>query len=137
MHTNTRFSKNFDVLKLICSINFNASLIILAVVSVISAMGSTLIFDDQTDLYGPMSGNLRLMLFYLCLTEVAVYSYCRFSGDYKGLLVLGVFLLLLTLSLEFYGSINQVPIDENYQWFFLYMGLSHLSYGRVSKVNII
>jgi hypothetical protein len=123
------------MLKLLLAVNFSASLIFLLLVSIISLFGSPLIFEDQNELYGPMAGNLRLMLVYLCLTELAVFSFCRFSDNYRGVLVLGLFLLLLAISIEFYGEINQVPIDENYRWFFMYLGLSHVAYGTLLTVN--
>lgn len=128
-------NKGFNVLKLILAINFNAAVIFLLIVGVISAMGSTLFFDDQSELYGPMASNLRLMLIYLCLTELAVYSFCRFEGNYQGLLILGAFLLILMVSIEFYGAINQVAIDDNYPWFFLYLSLSHIGYGALPSAN--
>ncbi len=127
--------KGFNVLKLILAVNFNAAVIFLLIVGVISAMGGTLIFEDQSELYGPMAGNLRLMLIYLCLTELAVYSYCRFGETYQGLFVLGIFLLLLAISIEFYGAINQIPIDGNYRWFFLYLGLSHVGFAGLKSTN--
>ncbi|MDD1621468.1 MAG: hypothetical protein LUQ11_08295 [Methylococcaceae bacterium] len=135
MNNSSVNNKGFNVLKLILAINFNASVIFLLIVGVISAMGSTLFFDDQNELYGPMAGNLRLMLIYLCLTELAVYSFCRFGDNYQGLLILGAFLLILMVSIEFYGTINQVPIDDNYPRFFLYLGLSHIGYGALPSAN--
>lgn len=129
------FNKNLHFLKLLLSVNFTASLIFLVLVSVISMLGNPLFFEDQNDLYGPMAGNLRLMLIYLCLTELAVCSFCRFSGNYRGVLVLGLFLLFLALAIEFYGEINQVEVDENYRWFFLYLGLSHVAYGSLNSAN--
>lgn len=129
MNDNVMTGKSLGLLRTLCAVNFNAAVVFLFVVSVMSAMGSTFFFEDESELYGPMMGNLRLMLFYLCLTEVAVYSYCRYKDDYKAILVLGLFLLVLIVSVEFYGLINDVPVDDNYGWFFLYLGLSHLLYG--------
>lgn len=128
-------NKGFNVLKLILAVNFNAAVIFSLIVGVLSAMGSTLFFEDQSQLYGPMASNLRLMLIYLCLTELAVYSFCRFGDNYQGLLILGAFLLILVVSIEFYGAINQIPIDDNYPWFFLYLGLSHIGYGALPSVS--
>lgn len=122
--------KPLSALRLICAVNFKASLTFLLLVSVISVLDQPIFFDDYSDLYGPMIGNLRLMLLYLAISDFAVYGYCRFSGNYQAILLLGVFFLTLILAVEFYGVLNQVPIDENYAWFFLYLGLSHLGYGR-------
>jgi hypothetical protein len=127
--------KSLNILKLLSAVNFNAAVIFLLIVSVISALGSTLFFEDQSELYGPLASNLRLMLVYLCLTELSVYSFCRFRDNYQGILILGMFLLLLMVSIEFYGVINQVPIDDNYRWLFLYLGLSHICHGTLTSVN--
>lgn len=122
-------------LNILLQLNFNASIIFLLIVSAISMTGSSFFFENSAELYGPMAANLPLMLVYLSLTEIAVTSFCRFSGNYQALLALGAFLLLLTVSVEFYGVINQVPVDENYRWLFLYLGLSHLAYGWIQVFN--
>lgn len=130
MNTSVISNKGLNVMKLILAVNFNAAVIFLFIVGVLTAMGNNLFFEDQSDLYGPMSNNLRLMLVYLCIVEAAVYSYCHFERSYQALLALGAFLLLLVVSIEFYGAINEIPIDENYRWFFLYLGLSHIGFFR-------
>ena len=135
MKANVTNEKSLNFLKMLCAVNFNASVIFLLIVSAVSALGSTLFFEDQSDLYGPMASNLRLMLVYLCLTELSVCSFCRFKGENRGILMMGVFLLLLLVSIEFYGTINQVPVDEGYRWFFLYLGLSHIGYGQFCKAR--
>lgn len=135
MTADTRYQKRFNVWKILFQINFDASVIFLVIASIMTAAGSPFFFDDDSDLYGPMAGNLRLMLVYLTLMVLAVYSYCRFSTQFQGLLVLGVFLLLLTVSVEFYSTLNQVPVDENYRWLFLYLGLSHLAFGGITVMQ--
>lgn len=127
--------KSINVLKLLLAVNFNASVIFLLIATVISALGGTLFFEDQSELYGPLASNLRLMLVYLSLTELSVYSFCRFNNSYQNLTLLGMFLLLLAVSIEIYSAINQIPVDENYRWFFLYLGLSHIGYGGMDTMN--
>jgi len=121
--------KSVGLLRLLLAINFNAAVIFMLIVSALTAMGSSMFFEDYGDLYGPMDNNLRLMLIYLCVSEVTVYSFCRFSDNYRSMIVMGLFLLLMSLGVEYYGVINEVAVDENYAWFFAYLGLSHLSYG--------
>lgn len=135
MNNKTLTHKSLNLLKLVLAVNFNAAMIFLLLVAVISAIGNAPIFEDQSDIYGPMASNLRLMLIYLCLTELAVYSFCRFGENYQGLFVLGIFLLFLAVSIELYGAINQIPIDENYRWFFLYLGLSHVGFAGLKSAN--
>jgi hypothetical protein len=122
-------SKSLSLLKLLLQVNFNASVIFLLIVSVISMTGSDYFFTDNSDLYGPLANNLRFVLFYLCMIEIGVYSFCRFVDNYQGIALLGVFILLLIASLEVYSVINQVPVDDNYARLFLYSGLSHLGFG--------
>lgn len=107
-------------------INLKASIIYLLIVSAISVTGSQLFFDDYSDLYGPMAGNLKLMLIYLCFTVLAVYGLSNFGEHLALLLALGMFLLLMAAGVEFYSEINQVPVDERYRWLFIYCGLSQL-----------
>lgn len=135
MNTSAISNKGINIVKLILAVNFNAAVIFLFIVGILTAMGSNLFFEDRSELYGPMSNNLRLMLVYLCIVEVAVYSYCHFERNYQALLVLGIFLLLLVVSIEFYGAINEVPVDENYRWFFMYLGLSHMGFSLLNQAN--
>lgn len=132
MNTSIVSNKSINFLRLVLAVNFNAAVIFLLIVSVLTAMGNTLFFEDYGDLYGPMDNNLRLMLIYLCVTEIGVYSFCRYSNNNQGIFLMGLFLLLLIVSIEFYGVINEVAVDENYAWFFLYLGLSHLCFGGIS-----
>lgn len=57
--------KMLQWLSMLSAINFNVAVIFLLVVSFISAAGSSMFFDNNSDLYGPLAGNLRLMLIYL------------------------------------------------------------------------
>lgn len=122
-------------IKLLLTVNFSASVIFLFLVSAVSLFGQPVLFEDGSDLYGPMASNLRLMLLYLCLTELAVCSFCRFSDQYQGVLLMGLFLLLLAVSVDFYGEINDVPIDENYARFFIYLGVSHVAYAVIFETK--
>ncbi|MGZ4960270.1 MAG: hypothetical protein ACXV7J_13535 [Methylomonas sp.] len=135
MNTSVVSNKGINLMKLIMAVNFNAAVIFLFIAGVLTAMGNNLLFEDQSELYGPMSNNLRLMLVYLCIVELTVYSYCHFGKNYQALLVLGIFLLLLAVSIEFYGAINEVPVDENYRWFFIYLGLSHMGFSLLIQTN--
>jgi membrane-associated HD superfamily phosphohydrolase len=135
MNTEYFFKKILPVLKLMPAINFNAAVIFLLIVSLISASGSTLFFDNNSDLYGPLASNLQLMLIYLTLSQFTVYCFCSYSQNYRLLLPVALFWFLLMGSIEFYGKINQILIDEAYRWFFLYMGISNLAYGVYYDFN--
>jgi len=128
MNTTVFNQKILSSLTMLSAVNFNAAVVFLLVVSVISATGSTLIFDNNSNLYGPLASNLRLMLIYLTLSQFAVYCFCSYRQSYRLLILVGLFWLMLMGSIEYYGMINQISIDENYRRFFLYMGLSNLAY---------
>jgi hypothetical protein len=40
----------------------------------------------------------------------------------------------MTVTMDFYGEINTVEIDSNFQWFFIYTGLSHVLVGMASDL---
>jgi hypothetical protein len=129
MNIKTTSDNKVNLLKLAIQTNCYASILLLLTVSLVSLSGEYDFFHNLSDLYGPLAGNLKLMLFYLCLTEVTVFSYCIASKNYQGIAVMGVFMMLLVPSLHFYGYVNQIPIDPQYNWFFLYIGGSHVGFG--------
>ncbi len=134
MHTHFFNHKILPWLKLLPAINFNGAVVFLLIVSVVSATGSSLFFDNNNDIYGALARNLRLMLVYLTLSQFAVYCFCSYSENFRLLVPVGLFWLMLIGGIEFYGTVNQIPIDEGYSWFFLYLGLSNLVYGGLAKV---
>lgn len=135
MNTRSKSFAALNFLQLLLQVNFNASVIFVVIASLLSMAGSELFFADNSDLYGPLANNLRLVLFYLCLIQISVYGFYKLNASYAAVIGLGVFLLLLIASLEFYSAINQIEIDQNYQQFFLYSGLSHLLYGGLCVIR--
>lgn len=131
MNTRSLSRTSLNILQIFLQVNFNASVILILLASVLSLTGSEFFFENTSDLYGPLANNLRLVLIYLCLVQIAVYGFYQMSSNYAAIVALGAFLLILILSLEYYSSVNQVEIDENYQQVFLYAGLSHLLYGGI------
>lgn len=129
--------KTLQLLSMLSAVNFNAAVIFLLIVSLISAAGSVVIFDNNSELYGPLAGNLRLMLVYLTLSQFAAYCFCSYTQNYRPLMPVGLFWLLLMGSIEFYGMVNQIPIDEDYGRLFLYLGLSNLAYGGVMVIKTL
>jgi len=127
--------KTLQWLSLLSALNFNVAVIFLLVVSLFSAAGSSLFFENNSELYGPLASNLRLMLVYLTLSQFSAYCFCSYSRNYRLLIPVGLFWLLLMGSIEFYGRVNQIPIDEDYGRLFLYLGLSNLAYGGLMLAN--
>ncbi len=118
-------------IRVISSLNLQAAIGFLLFGAVLALRGESQFFEYEDDVYGPMMGNLRLMLVYLGVAEIAVYIMCRMRGKYQVMLLVGGFFIILMASIDFYGFINQVPVDDHYKFLFLYLGLSHLLYGGV------
>lgn len=129
MNTHSLASTSLNVVKVLLQVNFNASVIFVLLASLLTLTGSEFFFENNSDLYGPLANNLRMVLVYLFLVQLAVYAFYQVSSNYGAVVVLGTFLLILIGALEFYCTINQIEVDENYQCLFLYAGLSHFLYG--------
>lgn len=131
MNARSTSKASLDLLQLLLQINFNFSVIFVVLVSVLSLTGSDLFFENNNDLYGPLANNLRMVLLYLCLVQLAVYGFYQASRNYAAVFALGAFLLILIVSLQFYSIINQIEIDPSYPEIFLYAGLSHVLYAGI------
>ncbi|OAI12951.1 hypothetical protein A1359_01420 [Methylomonas lenta] len=131
MNTRSISKTSLNILQLLLQINFNVSVIFVLVVSLMSLAGSDIFFENNSDLYGPLANNLRMVLLYLCFVQLAVYGFYQMHSNYAAVFTLGAFLLILIVSLQFYSIINQIEIDPSYQQIFLYVGLSHVLYGGI------
>lgn len=131
MNTQSISNKSLNLLQILLQINFNASVIFVLLVSILTITGSELFFENSADLYGPLANNLRIVLVYICMMQLAVYGFYQINNNYAGVFVLGVFLLVMIIALKFYAVINQIEVDDNYHQVFLYAGFSHLLYGAM------
>lgn len=131
MNTRSGSNVSLNILQQLLQFNFNVSVIFILLVSLLSLTGSELFFENNSDLYGPLANNLRMVLLYLSLVQLAVYGVYQFSCNYAAVFTLGAFLLILIVSLQCYSIINQIDIDPNYQKIFLYAGLSQVLYGGI------
>jgi len=122
-------SKNFIVLKWLVELNFYLSVFVLLAGGILAISDNGSVFEFNADLYGPLANNLRIMMIYLALTECIMAAVCFFSGNTQFFMLVGLSLLLLTGSLQFYSVINVIEVDPNFSIFFIYTGLSHLAYG--------
>jgi hypothetical protein len=64
-----------------------------------------------------------------------LFSEGQVSSDYSHWFFPGFFPVLITGLLEFYGQINEIPIDPNYPLFFLYIGFSHILFGVLTNME--
>jgi hypothetical protein len=128
-------SKVFQGLKFLLTANFYLSVIGLMIGSISSASGSDAIFEFNPEFYNPLLNNLRIMMIYLVFSEIGVCIYCFLRKRFQAIILTGFFLILITGALEFYGQINEVPIDPNYPLFLLYIGISHILFGMLANIE--
>lgn len=122
-------------IRLIIEANFYISLIIFIVGCASSLIDDYTLFEFNTDIYGELANNLRIMMAYLALSEILVFGFCAFTGQYHYFLLVGFFLISVVPGLVFYGVVNNVEIDPDLSVFFLYCGVSQLLRGALSKIK--
>jgi len=121
--------KSIQSIKFLLEANFYISVILLIAGGMLSGLGSYSIFEFNEELYGALDNNLRMIMVYLAMTESVILGYCFFRKNFQVMIPVGFFLILMIGSMEFYGEINSIEIDENFPLFFLYTGLSHILFG--------
>ena len=129
--------KLFDGISVFFKINFYISAIVLVGGCLLSTTENYSIFEFNEDLYGAIGNNIRVIMVYLAINELAILLYCFLIKNARIMLAVGFFLILLIGSLEFYAEINAIEFDQKLRLFFLYTGISHLVYGfiEIEKIN--
>ena len=122
-------------IKLLLEVNFYISVIVLIAGGMLSVSGSYSIFEFNEDLYGALDNNLRMIMVYLAVTEIVILIYCFLRKNFQVMIPVGFFLILMIGSMEFYGEINTIEIDENFPLFFFYTGLSHILFGVMAIIE--
>ena len=122
-------------IKLLLEVNFYISVIVLIAGGMLSVSGSYSIFEFNEDLYGALDNNLRMIMVYLAVTEIVILIYCFLRKNFQVMIPVGFFLILMIGSMEFYGEINTIEIDENFPLFFFYTGLSHILFGVMAVIE--
>jgi hypothetical protein len=127
--------KSIQSIKFLLKVNFYISVIVLIAGGMLSVSGSYSIFEFNEELYGALDNNLRMIMVYLAMTESVILGYCFFRNNFQVMIPVGFFLILMIGSIEFYGEINSIEIDENFPLFFLYTGLSHILFGMMVGIE--
>ena len=127
--------KGLQSIKLLLEVNFYISVIVLIAGGILSASGSYSIFEFNEDLYGALDNNLRMIMVYLAMTEAVILVYCFARKNFQVMIPVGFFLILMIGSMEFYGEINTIEIDNNFPLFFLYTGISHILFGVMANIE--
>jgi len=125
----------FKSSKILLETNFYISVLILLTGCLLSVSDSYSFFEFNEDLYGALDNNLRIIMIYLAMTELAILIYCYFRDNFQIMIPVGFFLLMMIISMRLYGEINDIAIDDNFSPFFLYTGLSHLLYGAMLRIE--
>ena len=128
--------KFFHSISVFFKINFYISAIVLVGGCLLSATENHSIFEFNEDLYGAIGNNIRVIMVYLAINELAILLYCFLTKNARIMFAVGLFLILLIGSLEFYAEINAIEFDQNLRLFFLYTGISHLVYGFIEIEKI-
>lgn len=132
--TNMSFN-GIKSIKLLLEVNFYISVIVVIAGGMLSVSGSYSIFEFNEDLYGALDNNLRMIMVYLAVTEIVILIYCFLRKNFQVMIPVGFFLILMIGSMEFYGEINTIEIDENFPLFFFYTGLSHILFGIMAGIE--
>jgi hypothetical protein len=127
--------KGLQIIKFLLEVNFYISVLVLIGGGILSASGSYSFFEFNEDLYGALDNNLRMIMVYLAITESVILGYCFFRNNFQVMIPVGFFLILMIGSMEFYGEINSIEIDENFPLFFLYTGISHILFGVMAGIE--
>jgi hypothetical protein len=127
--------KELQSIKFFLEVNFYISVIVLIAGGILSVSENYSFFEFNEDLYGALDNNLRMIMVYLAMTEVVILGYCFFRKNFQVMLPAGFFLILMIGSMEFYGKINAIEIDENFPLFFLYTGISHILFGVMAGME--
>jgi hypothetical protein len=127
--------KGLQSIKFLLEINFYISVIVLIAGGILSVSGNYSLFEFNEDLYGALDNNLRMIMVYLAMTESVILVYCFFRKNFQVMIPVGFFLILMIGSMEFYGDINSIEIDENFPLFFFYTGLSHILFGVMAGIE--
>ncbi len=127
--------KGIKSIKFLLEVNFYISVVVLISGGILSVSGSYSFFEFNEDLYGALDNNLRMIMVYLAMTEVVILGYCYFRKNFQVMIPVGFFLILMIGSMEFYGEINSIEIDENFPLFFFYTGISHILFGVMSGIE--
>ncbi|MFZ2726002.1 MAG: hypothetical protein WAX77_07130 [Methylococcaceae bacterium] len=129
--------KPLALLKLLLSVNVLFSVILLLTGCFLSLFEDYSLFEFNHDLYGELINSFRVIMVYIGVTELVLCSYCWLSKKFQLFIFIGFFLVLMTGSVQFYAEINEVEIDANIPLFFLYIGLSHIAFGVLAKIESI
>jgi hypothetical protein len=135
MQMNDISLKSIQSVKILLTINFTVSVIVLIAGSLLCLTENSSIFVFNEELYGALDNNLLIMMVYLAITEIVILGYCFCNKNFQVMIVVGFFLILLIGSMELYEQANAIEIDNNFRAFFFYTGLSHILFGAMTSIE--
>ena len=109
--------------------NYYFSAVLLIILALSPFFGKEGLFGTDTEIYGPLGNNLRIIGLYLALMELFLWIYCLLKRNLSNVAMLGVFYLLIPNAVQMYSEINGLPFDSDPRLVFWYVGLSHIAFG--------
>lgn len=127
--------KAFYGMRLLIEANFYFSLVVLIFGSGVSISDRYTLFQFDSEIYGELANNLRIVMVYVAFTEILIFCFCFLTQQFQYYLIVGLFLMAMVPAFAFYGEVNNVEIDPDLTPFFLYTGISHFLRGLITKVK--
>ena len=90
----------FQSINFLVKTNFYISAIVLVVGCLLSTTENHSIFEFNEDLYGAIGNNIRVIMVYMAINELAILLYCFLRKNSRVMLAVGFFLILIIGSLE-------------------------------------
>lgn len=87
-----------------------------------------LVFPEIMQIYGPLTRNLLIIVFYLVAIEFLLWMFCFRRSGYLEALIMGGLLLMSALGIPFYSKVNGLSISVPLVGGMIYCGLSHVLY---------
>lgn len=112
------------------ALNFQLSVWLSIVGSIVLINQSDLLFDGESELFGPLKNNLVMALAYLTMMQLGCW-WIRFTGRLKKrveTLFMGFTFLGVAGGLKIYAEVNQLPVSSWLMDVCLYISFSHLLY---------
>lgn len=120
--------------------NFYFSVLLSVVGGIVVLFKPTFIFTEIMQIYGPLSRNLLLIIFYLVAIQFLLWIFRYRGSGYLEALFVGALFLMTAIGIPVYSRINGLPSSMELITALSYFGLSHViyfidTYMRLKKVR--
>lgn len=109
-------------------INFYLAVLLSVVGGGVVLIRPQLVFPEVMQIYGPLARNLLIVVFYLVMIQLLLWTFRYRRSGYLEALLMGGVLLMSALGIPFYSRINDLPVSLPLVLGMAYCGLSHILY---------